>query len=193
MRTDRYRARTGGRRHRVTRLAERFSACVHRYGQLSVGWPFTSAPCNFSSPPCTTAGEDLPVFFATENGLKVTFPAPAPELWLARRFVLLRLGNAGHVKVIAKSNTAADMQNDRVVMTASQLHFFSQRILGPTAISECDVSHIHYAKIVTAIVVNSYSLLCQAYARALESLCRRRLRCGCASQCALISGCISLK
>jgi hypothetical protein len=49
------------------------------------------------------------------------------------------------------------MQNDRVVMTASQLHFFSQRILGPTAISECDVSHIHYAKIVTAIVVNSYS------------------------------------
>jgi hypothetical protein len=25
-------------------------------------------------------GEDLSVFFVTENGLTVTFPAPAPEL-----------------------------------------------------------------------------------------------------------------
>ena len=71
--------------------------------------------------------------------------------------MLLRLGNAGHVKVIAKSNTAADMQNDRVVMTASQLHFFSQQILKPASTRECDVSHIHSAKIATTAVVNSYS------------------------------------
>src|SRR5262245_47251294 len=97
----------------------------HHYGRLSVGWPFTSAPCNFSSLLRVKTGEDLSVFFVTENALKVTFPAPAPELWLAIRFVLLRPGNAGQAKVSAKSSTAADMQSDRVVMTASQLHFFS--------------------------------------------------------------------
>ena len=114
-------------------------------------------PCNFSSPLRMKTSEDLSVFFVTENGLKVTFPAPAPELWLATRFVLLRPGNAGQVNVIAKSSTAADMQSDRVVMTASQLHFFSQPILRPASTRECDVSHIHSAKIATAAVVNSYS------------------------------------
>jgi hypothetical protein len=47
------------------------------------------------------------------------------------------------------------MQSDRVVMTASQLHFFP--ILRPASTRECDVSHIHSAKIATAAVVNSYS------------------------------------
>ena len=118
---------------------------------------------------------------------------PTPELWLAMRFVSLRPGNAGQAKVIAKSSTAADMQSDRVVMTASQLHFFSQRILRPASTRECDVSHIHAVKIAMAAVVNSYSRLCQAYARARESFCTRRLRSCWASQCALMSGCISLK
>lgn len=113
-------------------------------------------PCNFSSPLRMKTSEDLSVFFVTENGLKVTFPAPAPELWLATRFVLLRPGNAGQVNVIAKSSTAADMQSDRVVMTASQLHFFSQRILRPTFIPECDISHTRYAKTDAMFVVYSY-------------------------------------
>jgi hypothetical protein len=29
------------------------------------------------------------MFLATENGLKLIFPAPAPELWLPTGFVLL--------------------------------------------------------------------------------------------------------
>jgi hypothetical protein len=41
-------------------------------------------------------------------------------------------------------------------MTASQLHFFSQRILRPTFIPECDISHTRYAKTDAMFVVNSY-------------------------------------
>ena len=72
------------------------------------------------------------------------------------RSVLFCSGNTGQVKVSARSKTAADMQIDRVVMTASQLHFFSQRILGPTFNPECDISHIRYAKTDKMFVVNSY-------------------------------------
>jgi hypothetical protein len=70
--------------------------------------------------------------------------------------VLLCSGNAGHVKVSARSRTAADMQIDRVVMTACQLHLFSQRILRPTSIPECEISHTRYGKTETMFVVNSY-------------------------------------
>jgi hypothetical protein len=70
--------------------------------------------------------------------------------------VLLCSGNAGQVKVSARSRTATDMQIDRVVMTASQLHLFSQRILGPTFIPECDISHTRCAKTDAMFVVNSY-------------------------------------
>src|SRR5262245_13942082 len=179
--------------------SRRLSACISvviEADTVTVGCPsddLLSAPCNFSLLSRVKTGEDLSVFFVTENALKVTFPAPTPELWLAMRFVSLRPGNAGQAKVIAKSSTAADMQSDRVVMTASQLHFFSQRILRPASTRECDVSHIHAVKIAMAAVVNSYSRLCQAYARARESFCTRRLRSCWASQCALMSGCISLK
>src|SRR5262245_36443995 len=100
-------------------------------------------------------GRGLVCFLRHRGGLKVTFPAPAPEL--ATRLVLLRPGNAGQVNVIAKSSTAADMQSDRVVVTASQLHLFSQRILRPASTRECDVTHIHSAKFATAGVVNAYS------------------------------------
>ena len=70
--------------------------------------------------------------------------------------VLLWSGNAGQVKVSARIRTAADMQIDRVVMTASQLHLFSQQILGPTLIPECDISHTRYAKTDAMFVVYSY-------------------------------------
>ena len=70
--------------------------------------------------------------------------------------VLLWSGNAGQVKVSARSRTAADMQIDRVVMTASQLHLISQQILGPTFIPECDISRARYAKTDAMFVVNSY-------------------------------------
>ena len=70
--------------------------------------------------------------------------------------VLLWSGNADQVKVSARSRTAADMQIDRVVMTASQLHLFSQQILGPTFIPECDISHTRYAKTDAMFVVYSY-------------------------------------
>ena len=72
------------------------------------------------------------------------------------RSVLFCSGNTGQVKVSARSRTAADMQIDRVVMTASQLHFFSQRIFGPTFNPQCDISHIRYAKTDKMFVVNSY-------------------------------------
>ena len=48
------------------------------------------------------------------------------------------------------------MQIDRVVMTASQLHLFSQQILGPTPIPECEINHTRDTKTETMFVVNSY-------------------------------------